>query len=116
MVSQECLNRCREELLNRRTKAEGEIIKLGKQVNSVQRKDFDPQSGLFDQELRKEVALCDTEFARLKKINVRISEIDKGTFLGVCPECGEDMEEKVLEENPLRTLCVNCQKAENDRR
>ena len=116
MVSQECLNRCREKLLNWRIETEGEIIKLGERVNSIQRKDFEPKGSLFYQELEKAEALYNTRFAKLKKINVRISEIENGTFLGVCPECGEDMEEKVFEENPFMTLCVNCQKAKNDRR
>jgi RNA polymerase-binding transcription factor DksA len=116
MASQECLDRCRENLLSWRTEVEDEIIRLRERANAVQRKDFEPQSGQFHQELSKIEALCNAGFAKLKKVNVRISEIEKRTFLGVCLECREDMGEEALENNPLRILCINCQKAENDGR
>ena len=116
MVSRECLNSCREKLLSWRAETEEEIKKLGGQANLVQHKDFERRSTLFFQELESREALYNTGFAKLKKINVRISEIEREIFLGVCPECGKNMEEKTLEENPLRVLCVDCQKAVNNRK
>ena len=118
MVSQECLDRCKGDLLNQRAKVEEEIIGLGEQANSVRPQDFEPQaqSGQFHQELREKEALYGTRFARLRRINVRISEIEKGTFVGVCPGCGKNIEEEALEENPLKILCLNCQRVENNRK
>ena len=110
-ASSEYLDKCKKILLRKRVKIEEAIKKIGEQLNSVHRKDYDKEGSDFHEESERTEALYNLSFAELKKVNVRISEIEKGTFRSLCPKCGKAI--TGLLRHPLRNLCVVCQKTEN---
>ena len=116
MVSQECLGKCKEILLKERAEIEEAIKKIGGQLNSVWKKDCDKDSSEFYEESKKGESLYNLRFAELKRVNVRISEIENGTFQGICPKCRGEIPEKDLLDNPLRSLCVDCQIEVNNKK
>lgn len=116
MISEDCRSRCTEILLEKRTKIEEEIKKTGEQFSSIQKKDSEPKSGQFIADVERNRSLYNARFAELKKVNIRIDELKKGTFTGICPNCGNDIGEDILEENPLMSLCIKCQKEVNIKR
>ncbi len=113
-VNPEYLDKCKNILLRKRVKNEEAIKKIGEQLNSVQRKDYDKRGSDFLKELEKIDAFYNLKFAELKKVNVRISEIEKGTFQGLCPKCGKAI--TGLLRHPLRDLCVVCQIKVNNKK
>ncbi len=60
--------------------------------------------------------LINQAFAKLKEINRRIEWVKSNAFSNRCPisNCGADMTE-MLQSNPLRRLCVECQKILNNK-
>ncbi len=111
-VNSEYLDKCKKILLRKRVKIEEAIKKIGEQSNSVRREGYDKKGSDFYEEKSRGEALYNLRFAELKRVNVRISEIEKGTFQGLCPKCGKAI--TGLLRHPLRNLCLVCQKTENN--
>lgn len=53
------------------------------------------------------------KFALLRKLNLRMEEIEKGRFSGICPQCKRKIELEDFKQSPLRNLCIACQIKEN---
>jgi len=117
MATPKGLSRCKDILLEERKVIEEEVLKFGEEISIVQRGDHGKdEDGQYRQNLQNKVALKNQAFAKLRKVNVRIEEIDKGIFTGVCPGCGEKRSNKDICEHPLRELCINCQRIKNNDR
>jgi len=108
------IERLRDILLEKREEVEKEAVILGEKANSVQKRDFEPGSGQFGQEMAKAESLRNSKFSELRKINLQIAAIDRGDSIGVCSSCGNEIDD--IEEYPLRTMCVECQAVENGKR
>jgi len=115
VISEKCRDACVAKLIRERKKLEGLTGKLAVELNSLkQRKDeFDKDSGEFYQEGKRIQCRRDSAFARLKKVNIRIDVLEKGTFSRICPGCRENIKAAELRQNPLRDLCVKCQEHKN---
>lgn len=115
MISDACRARCIEELLRRRTKTEEEIKELAAKLALIRDQDFDRGSGHFFEEVEKVQSLINDAFALLRKINLRIETFSSRTFSSLCLQCGNDIGEEFLENNPMRNLCLSCQQKKNNR-
>lgn len=109
-VSRECLQRCLETLLAKRKEAEEVVAELAS-APLPRRADYDEGIG-YEEARGLAEASRNTAFHNLRKINLRI-EVYKSGYRGACPSCGKNLEESLLLENPMRELCVDCQKATN---
>jgi len=117
MATPEGLNHCKATLLKQREVFEDEILEHGEVIKKIQRDDYSRDGdSQYQQELQKELALKNLAFANLKKVNVRIDNIDKRIFTGVCPDCGKERDDEDICEHPLRDLCIECQLEKNNHR
>lgn len=112
MISQACLTNCLNKLRAQRGEAEEKIARILTTKAGIRREDFDTQ-GEFTNELSQCDRLKDVAFAGLRKTNIRIDELEKGTFTGDCAKCGKKIDEDDLRDNPLMCLCRGCQTAVN---
>jgi RNA polymerase-binding transcription factor DksA len=116
MVSQACLIRCRENLLNKKEALWREAAEAAVRSNSIRKKDFDQDSSEFYRELQKAECIHYQKRYEFERTVIRLSKIENGTFKGVCPDCGGNMNEEDLELNPLMERCSKCQEALNHRK
>lgn len=104
-----------QKLLTERTRLEQEILELKKQDMEIKgdKSAFDQEGAQPYQESAKIFGIASSRFAMLKKVNLRIADIESGRFNGLCPKCGAEIE---LMENCLLSFCISCQKIENGKK
>lgn len=113
-VSQKCLGECEKTLLAERKKAEDLIRELA-HAPPIRRTDYDEGIG-FSEDVSLACAKENNAFKALKDVNRRLDAIRDGRFKGVCQDCRKDIEEDALKFNPMRNLCINCQRKENGKK
>jgi YteA family regulatory protein len=64
-------------------------------------------------EREKDLALWNNTHELLQRINEALDHIDKGIY-GVCEDCGGAIDLERLEAIPYTTLCIHCQRQEED--
>lgn len=65
-------------------------------------------------ERSKDVALIDNANVELKRIEMALDKIKKGTY-GECNHCGKSIEGERLDALPSATLCIYCQEEADER-
>lgn len=71
--------------------------------------EFEDEEADEAEEFGRRVGIVETLVARLQDISAAFSRIKRKTF-GVCGDCGENIETKVLDANPAAALCITCKK------
>lgn len=107
-VSQEKMDKERENLLEEQRRLEDELAHL--RENMQQEVDIEPDEGdpvFFERE--KSAALMAVLERRLQDINHALRSLEKGEY-GICQRCGNQIDSERLEVKPDATLCLSCQR------
>jgi len=123
VVSEKCRKLLKESLLIKRAEKEKSIQDLSAELTQlgVQKQEFDKRGSQYVEECDKVQIMINTAFSQLKKINLVLDALEKGTFTGICESCKECIpeeellgnQEKDIPANPTRKLCISCQQKKN---
>jgi len=117
ITSKECLQLLKESLLVKRAEKEKYIQDLSAQLIQlgVQKHEFDKEGSTYSEECNRVQSLINGTFSELKKINIVLDSLEKGTFTGICNDCKKCIPEEELLGSPTRKLCVSCQQKMNNK-
>lgn len=112
-MTQETLQKIKEDLLQQKTQLTKELDDIGQDVSSYRGPDV-PDYGTESDENAQEVEQYTTNIEADKvlektliDINKALENIEKGTY-GICKYCGKEIEEKRLLIRPFSSSCVDC--------
>ncbi len=112
MINLETKEYCLNKLYDERAEIEKRIEELHIQKMKLKSKDY--EMGQFAQERDRINGFLNNAFATHSKTSARIKEFKEDAVTGDCTKCEEKIDEKDLQENPCRRLCIKCQKEANN--
>ncbi len=83
------------------------ILNHEQEIAQVTKDDLADESDFASSTLAQELSFSmkQRDLMRLRNIGAALERLEKGTF-GICESCGEMIEEKRLQNQPLATLCI----------
>jgi len=108
-LSEEKINKYKEELLEDKKSTENNLEQLKKDLDLGDETDPDTETDETE-EFSNYIGIKVNLENQLENIESALERIESGTY-GVCKKCGKNISEDVLDANPASTLCRECKKA-----
>lgn len=109
MLSTEKVGKYKQILEIERKKLSDEVEKQGTSPDFGEGvEDLDGEADEAE-ELENQLSVGDTLRERLNQVDEALEKIENGTY-GICEECGNEIDEKVLQAAPESILCAECKK------
>lgn len=123
-MTKEQLQQCRQHLLREREKVAGEIKAIAREASKNPREASgdlsaytvhmaDMSSDTYERELAMNIASSEQEV--LYQIDEALKRLDEGTY-GACQQCNKPISLSRLKAVPYTALCIDCQRAKEQRR